>query len=269
MLYSILIAHYNNYHYFVECYNSLQKQTDQNFEVIIVDDCSTDDSVNQIKTLCKDDARVKIFVNEKNQGVGYTKRKCVELASGEVCGFVDPDDALTPNAIEVSKAHFTNESIIATYSHLSICDNNLSIQKTFPNTVKIKNGNGLFLNINFEIAHFFSFRKSTYLQTEGIESSLTSAVDQDLYLKLYEKGDFYYIHEALYLYRIHDKGVSQEKSKKDKLNHNWHLVLRNSLKRRNISKIYGQNVDEINNLPHLILKKQNTFLSKILRKLSW
>ena len=269
MRYSILIAHYNNYHYFVECYNSLLAQTDPNFEVIVVDDYSTDDSVNQIKALCKDDPRVKIVVNDKNQGVGYTKRKCVELASGEVCGFVDPDDALTPNAIGVSKIHFKNETVIATYSQLSICDHNLSIQKTFPNTVKIENGNSLFLNINFEVAHFFSFRKSTYLLTEGIDSSLTSAVDQDLYLKLYEKGDFQYIPEALYLYRIHDKGVSQEKSKKDKLNHNWHLVLLNTLKRRNISKIYGQNIDEINNLPHLILNKQNTFLSKFLRKLSW
>ena len=46
---SILIAHYNNYNYFKQCYESLKKQTYQNFEIVIVDDCSTDDSLEKIK----------------------------------------------------------------------------------------------------------------------------------------------------------------------------------------------------------------------------
>ena len=124
----------------------------------------------------------------------------------------------------------------------------------------------MYFNLKFEVAHFFTFKKDIYQKTEGINTNLTSAVDQDLYLKLYEKGDFYFIEKPLYLYRMHEKGVSQEKSKKEKLNANWDNVLRDTLKRRNITKIYGKNVNEIESLQHFIIKKQNAFFKKLVKK---
>ena len=192
MKFSVLIAHYNNYGYFKQCYESLKKQTFQDFEIIVVDDCSTDDSFEKIQNYCNGDSRVKFFQNSENKGVGFTKKRCVEEASGEICGFVDPDDALTEDAIEFSvKAH--NNDCIATYSQFYLCDENLKIKKIFKKTTKVKNNNPLFFNIHFEVAHFFTFKKETYKKTEGINPELTSAVDQDLYLKLFEKGDFLYI----------------------------------------------------------------------------
>ena len=167
MLFSILIAHYNNYNYFKQCYESLKKQTFQDFEIIVVDDCSTDDSFEKIQNYCNGDSRVKFFQNSENKGVGFTKKRCVEEASGEICGFVDPDDALTEDAIEFSvKAH--NNDCIATYSQFYLCDENLKIKKIFKKTTKVKNNNPLFFNIHFEVAHFFTFKKEAYLRTEGI-----------------------------------------------------------------------------------------------------
>ena len=268
MLFSVLIAHYNNFEYFKQCYESLKNQTYQNFEIVIVDDCSTDGSLEKIKKFSQEDHRIKLYKNEENKGVGFTKRRCVELSSGEICGFVDPDDALTEDAIEISiKAH--NNDCIATYSQFYSCDENLKIKKIFRNTTKVENNNSLFFNIHFEVAHFFTFKKSVYLQTEGINVELTSAVDQDLYLKLYEKGDFLYIKKTLYLYRLHEKGVSQEKTKKIKLNSNWHTTLLHSAKRRNIKKLYGKPINEIENLPKFIYQKENTFLKKLIKKLKW
>ena len=265
MKFSVLIAHYNNFEYFKQCYESLKNQTYQNFEIILVDDCSKDGSFEKIIELTKNDDRIKTYKNKENKGVGFTKKRCVELASGEICGFVDPDDALTEDAIEFSvKAH--NNDCIATYSQFYLCDENLKIIKKFEPTQKIKNKNLLFFNVKFEVAHFFTFKKYTYLETEGINAELTSAVDQDLYLKLYEKGDFYYIQRPLYLYRLHEKGVSQEKSKKEKLNANWDKVLRNTLKRRKITQLFGKNISEIESLQHFIFKKQNTFFKKIITK---
>lgn len=267
MKFSVLIAHYNNAPFFKQCYESLKKQTYQNFEIILVDDCSTDNSLDEIAAFTKEDSRVKIFKNTENKGVGFTKKKCVEEASGEICGFVDPDDAITEDAIELSINAYQNQNVIATYSQIYICDEGLNVKKKFEPTQKIKNNNPLFFNVRFEVAHFFSFKKSTYLETEGINAELTSAVDQDLYLKLYEKGDFYYIPKPLYLYRLHEKGVSQEKSKKEKLNSNWDRVLRDTLKRRNINQLYGKNISEIISLQHFIFKKQNPFLKKIIDKI--
>ena len=117
MLFSILIAHYNNYNYFLDCYKSILAQEYQNFEVIIVDDCSTDDSFVKLQELLKTDSRFKLYKNEQNRGVGYTKRRCAELANGDVCGFVDPDDALKENAIQSAVSNYVNKNV-AVYSRL-------------------------------------------------------------------------------------------------------------------------------------------------------
>ena len=112
MLFSILIAHYNNAHYFKQCYESLKKQTYQNFEIILVDDCSTDNSLEEIIEFTKGDEKIKFFKNTENRGVGFTKRRCVKEATGEICGFVDPDDAITEEAIELSIKPYQNLSLI-------------------------------------------------------------------------------------------------------------------------------------------------------------
>ncbi|MDM1062261.1 glycosyltransferase [Empedobacter falsenii] len=62
----------------------------QNFELLILDDCSTDNSVEVIKSIIGEDKRFKLFQNEENKKAGYTKRRLVELASSEICGFFRP-----------------------------------------------------------------------------------------------------------------------------------------------------------------------------------
>ena len=268
MKFSVLIAHYNNAEYFMQCYESLKKQTFQDFEIIVVDDCSTDDSFEKIQNYCNGDSRVKFFQNSENKGVGFTKKRCVELASGEICGFVDPDDALTENAIEISvKAH--ENKCVAAYSQLYFCDENLNVQKIFKKTTKVKNNNPLFFNIHFEVAHFFTFKKEAYLRTEGINPNYKVAEDIDYILKLYEIGSFQFIKKPLYLYRIHKTGLSHDETKTNIKNETWHTVLLNAAKRRNISKLFGKKIDDIENLPKFIFQKENTLLKKIKRKLKW
>lgn len=268
MKFSVLIAHYNNAEYFMQCYESLKKQTFQDFEIIVVDDCSTDDSFEKIQNYCDGDSRVKFFQNSENKGVGFTKKRCVEEASGEICGFVDPDDALTENAIEISVKAY-NENYIATYSQFYLCDENLNIQNIFKRTKKIKNKNPLFFNTEFEVAHFFTFKKEAYLRTEGINPNYKVAEDIDYILKLYEIGSFQFIKKPLYLYRIHKTGLSHDETKIKIKNETWHNVILNATKRRNIKKLYGKEVDSIKHLPKFIFQKENTLLKKIKRKLKW
>ena len=268
MKFSILIAHYNNFEYFKQCYESLKNQTYQDFEIILVDDCSTDDSFEKIIEVTKNDNRIKTYKNEENKGVGFTKRRCVELASGEICGFVDPDDALTENAIEISvKTHEKN--CVAAYSQLYLCDENLKVQKIFKNTKKIKNNDSLFFNIQFEVAHFFTFKKESYLKTEGISPDYKVAEDIDYILKLYEIGNFYFIEKPIYYYRIHKKGLSHDQAKVELKNQTRNVVIQQALVRRGIKKIYGKNASEIKNIQHFIFSKENTFFKKLMRKIPW
>ncbi|WP_210148687.1 glycosyltransferase family 2 protein [Chryseobacterium scophthalmum] len=263
--FSILVAHYNNYNYFTECYDSILKQTYQEYEIVLVDDCSTDDSYQKIIELTKDNPKVKIFRNEENSGVGLTKKRCIDLASGEICGFVDPDDTLTENALQIIIENYTENNIVV-YSQFYECDAKLNPIKLFPHSRAIKNGNKLFFNVFFEATHFFTFKREAYYKTSGINDKLTSAVDQDLYLKLYEIGNFKFVKAPLYYYRIHEKGVSQESSKKEKLHKNWHQTILDTTKRRKIDSLYGEKITDIENLPGFLKVKQNSIFKKIQRK---
>lgn len=90
MLFSLLIAHYNNYDLFLDCYNSIIKQSYTNFEVIILDDCSTDGSFKKLTELLKDDARFKIYQNDSNQGVGFTKKEISRIGQWRGMWFSRP-----------------------------------------------------------------------------------------------------------------------------------------------------------------------------------
>ncbi|GEN68164.1 MULTISPECIES: glycosyltransferase family 2 protein [Chryseobacterium] len=241
--FSILIANYNNGKYFRDCYNSLVNQTYENWEAIIVDDASTDDSVEVIKSIIKDDPRFKLYHNAVNQGCGFTKRECMKYAEGELCAYLDPDDAIYTQALEKTINEFANTTdIVATYSQMMLCDDNLVPDKIFASTKQVYNSR-YFFNCPIQFAHFFTFKKEAYLKTSGINPALRSAVDQDLYLKILEYGDVKYIKEPLYLYRLHSDGISQHSSKQG-AKESFAKVIYDTMKRRGIKKINNLNVPE-------------------------
>lgn len=209
MLFSILIANYNNGHFFYDCFQSIINQTYQNFEVILVDDGSTDDSVNIIKQLIVNDIRFKLFQNNENKGCGFTKQKCAKLASGEILGFLDSDDALKPNALEVMvSAHkkFQNASIIT--SKYELVDLQLNFIKEGIIGSKIPKGKSYLTFGKGALTHFATFKKTAYKKTEGIDPLMKRAVDQDLYYKIEEQGAHQFLNEPLYLYRINENSIS-------------------------------------------------------------
>jgi glycosyltransferase involved in cell wall biosynthesis len=244
MKFSVLIAHYNNSDYFKDCYQSLLDQTYTDWEAIIVDDCSNETEKEAVRSLIAADSRFIFFENEINKGVGFTKRRCIELASGEICGFLDPDDAIFPTAIEKSVNVFENKkNVVLAYSRFLACDQNLTALYPFKSAKQILNNDPYFFNFPVQIAHFVTFRRETYLKTDGIDPTLTSAVDQDLYLKILDFGSASFINESLYKYRLHPNGVSQAKSK-GKAKDSFAKIIFNTLKRRNITIINKKAVPE-------------------------
>lgn len=268
MKFSLLIANYNNGKYFRECYDSIIRQTHTNWEVIIIDDCSTDNSVEVINKIIGDDSRFRMYENTENKGTGFTKRKAAELATGEICGFLDPDDALTEDAMSCSLEKYTIKDVVATYSKITFCDENLKPKFDYKKIKKIYN-NKYFFNLPIQMNAFFSFRNTTYKKTSGINPHLTSAVDQDLYLKILEHGKVKFIRRNLYLYRRHNLGISQAGSKQ-KAKDNFAKVIFDTFKRRKITKINGKMVPESFNNPQEIfdlLEYQNSILYRIKLKI--
>lgn len=262
MLFSILIANYNNGSFFKDCFDSIMNQTYQDFEVIIVDDASTDNSVEVIEKLISKDSRFKLFHNEKNSGCGYTKRRSAELANGVICGFVDPDDAITPNALEVMVEVFkanTTASIVS--SKLLFTDLNLSVIRESIHGMALPKGHSFLTYGKGAISHFASFRKDRYSKTIGINPTYKRAVDQDLYFLMEEVGSPIFVDEFLYLYRVNDNSISgNENTYKARY---WHyLVMKEAYLRRK-----KHQTEAINFTKQQFLKMEHDyFISRIKRE---
>lgn len=198
-LFSVLIANYNNGKYLMEAIESVRRQTYANWEIILVDDSSTDNSHELYKEL-EQDERIHIFLNDQNHGCGYTKRRCAELANGEICGFLDPDDALTEDALEVMvEEHIRNKDICMVYSRYFVCDSNLNIQSVSEHQYEIKTS---FLEEQRgAISHFVTFKKKYYQKSDGISETILRAVDHELYFRLEEVGPSCFVDIPLYFYR--------------------------------------------------------------------
>lgn len=239
-LFSLLIAQYNNGHFFKDCYQSILEQTYANWEVIIVDDGSTDNSLAVIQKLIENDTRFKLFSNDKNRGCGYTKRRCAALAVGEICGFLDPDDTLEVDALEkMVLTHLKHPGVSIVTSKYHFVDINLLNKKICPFGQKIPANHSFLTFGKGALTHFATFKKSFYKRTNGIDVKFKRAVDQDLYYKLEEVGKHYFLDEILYNYRINENSISA--------NHNlykaqyWHFVaMKDAFRRR---KKYDINID--------------------------
>lgn len=233
-LVSVLIANYNNGQYLEETLNSIYSQTYCNWEIVIVDDCSTDNSKSIYNSL-KDDKRIRLFTNTTNQGCGYTKRRCAEEALGEICAFVDPDDTIVPEALErMVKLHLENTDCSLIHSKSYFCDENLKITGIYTAARNVEPNQPSFFNLDGAITHFSTFKKKFYEKTDGIDAYLQRAVDQDLYLKLYDSGRTLFLDEPLYMYRIHNKGISTNANARKAYYWAW-VVIFNTARRRGIN----------------------------------
>lgn len=205
---SILIANYNNGCYIQETIDSIEAQTYRNWEVVIVDDKSTDNSAD-VYAKYKDDTRFHIFYNDENKGVGFTKRRCVDMASGALCGFMDPDDVLVgTDAFEIMvQAHLDNPDASMVYSGMYRADEHLNIIKESPGKA-IESGSSALQTRSWPIHPFLTFKKEMYDSTEGIDEIMRNAEDYDLYYKLEEVGDIVHLDKLLYIQRNNPHSIS-------------------------------------------------------------
>ncbi|MFT2007753.1 glycosyltransferase family 2 protein [Pontibacter sp. 13R65] len=205
---SILIANYNNGKFLHQALDSVKQQTYENWEVIIVDDASNDSSVS-VYNQFQGDKRIKVFYNPENRGCGFTKRRCIDLAEGDLCAFLDPDDTIEADSLSIMvKAHFNLPLYSIIYSNLTFCDENLRPIKVSLYNCAIPDGESHLSYMGGGISHFAVFKKALYDQTIGIDETLISAVDQDLYYKLEETGPVHFINQPLYNYRQHSGSIS-------------------------------------------------------------
>lgn len=208
-LFSVLIANYNNGKFLVEAIESVVRQTYSNWEIVFVDDYSVDDSMDIVAryNTC---SKVRIYQNIENKGVGFTKDRCIQLAQGELCGFMDPDDSLVPDALKkMVEAFNNNPNCSLIYSTHYLCDEKLNIIGIADHVGKLNRNDFLLMGPGEKvISHFAVFLKKIYQVTGGVSITMKKASDHDLYYLLEEQGPVVYLDIPLYHYRLHSGNIS-------------------------------------------------------------
>lgn len=97
---SVVTPTWNSEKYIKKTIGSVQKQTYQNWEMIIVDDCSTDHTVEIVEEIAKSDPRVKIFRQDENGGAAKARTRSMRMATGRFIAYLDADDIWKPEKLD-------------------------------------------------------------------------------------------------------------------------------------------------------------------------
>ena len=104
-LVSIIVPSYNSEKFIGNTITSIVNQSYKNWELLIIDDCSKDGTVNIVKSFASGDSRIKLHINEVNVGAGKTRNHGIEKSVGRFVAFLDSDDQWLPHKLE-TQLHF-------------------------------------------------------------------------------------------------------------------------------------------------------------------
>ncbi len=127
---SIIVPVYNSDKYLKKCLDSIQNQTYKNYEAIIINDGSTDNSSKIIQEYINDE-RFKI-INQNNHGIGYSRNLGIKKAQGDYICFVDSDDYIELNFLETMLAKIENDNL-----DIVVCDYIENHSDNFQKTIKV------------------------------------------------------------------------------------------------------------------------------------
>ncbi len=117
-MFSVVMPVYNAAHTLKESVMSVLNQTFPDFELIIVDDCSTDESPEIIKELCAADARLVSLRLPENSGVAVARNEAIKAAAGRYICFLDADDIWLPDKLEQHRKAFSAGALVVCSSYL-------------------------------------------------------------------------------------------------------------------------------------------------------
>ncbi|MHA3062245.1 glycosyltransferase family 2 protein [Acinetobacter sp. ANC 4641] len=230
---SVIVPNYNHSNYLKQRMDSILSQTYQDFEIIILDDCSTDDSLKVLNQY-KDYPKVTHFiVNDKNSGSVFRQwNKGVSLAQGEFIWIAESDDIASPVFLEslVDKL-IGNEALGISFCQSNKINSLGEVYGDWINHTKEKEKN-IFINSfemsgNLFIKNFLIhqnsipnasgviFRKSFYLKSGGAPEHLKTIGDWNVWVKILSFSNIYFCHEKLNYFRMHDSSCVAISSKTD------------------------------------------------------
>ena len=200
-LVSVVIATYNMADYLPLAVRSVLDQTYGNVEVVVVDDGSTDRTLDAIEAF-RDNSRVKYLV-QSNSGQAAAKNHGVRESSGSYIAFLDADDMWVPDKLELQMPMFLrSENVGVVYSRLSYIDESGRDLRIADNELFRGRVTGPLLIRNFIGFGSTIVRKACFDRLGGFRDDLRMGIDYDLWLRFSTQYEFDYVDRPLLRYRV-------------------------------------------------------------------
>lgn len=207
---SICIPSYNYARYIGEAIESALQQTYCNLEVVVIDNCSTDDTEQVVARYMATDKRVRFLRNEKNVGPSENLNRCLQHALGEYIKILCADDWLSPTCLERSVPVLAGDSTIRLVSHARQLVDSESRPcgfLAFSATGGRFQGNKVIDDCLFDgnligEPTAVLFRRQDALR--GFDTSYRQLIDMEMWFYLLQTGDFVFIAEKLCSFRQHE-----------------------------------------------------------------
>lgn len=214
-LISIIVPIYNASQYLSECIESIQRQTYQNLEIILINDGSTDDSLEICSKYQRQDCRIKL-IDQNNGGSVAARKSGLRAALGAYIGFVDADDSIEPDMFQTLYQKLKDFDV--DFVHSGMITNG---QKRCDYEEKIidfstQNRTEYFSRKVFETQEIFYALWSKLFKAELIKKAFLSLPDEQCYGEdllcmcnyLSQCRSFYLLKDAFYHYRVHESSLS-------------------------------------------------------------
>ncbi len=208
---SVIMPTYNRADYLKKAVQSVLDQTFSNFEIIIINNYSTDNTLDVISAF--NDDRIKV-INFKNEGIiAKSRNQGIMQSVGKYVAFLDDDDLWCPDKLELQIKYMgEHPEFDLIYSNALIIDEHETKKGLLKDSKDAKTGQ-VFLDLLYEnfIPVLTVLMKREIIETNGLfneDPSMRAAEDYEYWLRTSLKFNFGYIDEALTLYRIHSESVS-------------------------------------------------------------
>ena len=192
---------FNDSQFIGETIQSVLNQTHKNFELIVINDHSSDDSINIVKSF--NDSRIKIIENDTNNGPAYCRNIGIKNATGDYIAFLDGDDLWLKDKLEKQLDFMISNNVDFSCTKYGTIDENGKDLKKYVYAPKIINHKTM-MKCSYVGCLTVMYRRDIHPELE-IPNNIMKRNDYALWLKLSEKADCYFFNETTAFYRKHSK----------------------------------------------------------------
>ncbi|WP_372872331.1 glycosyltransferase family 2 protein [Shewanella sp.] len=216
-LISIITATYNSSDFILNTYQSISRQTYSNWEWLVTDDCSDDNTFDLLCDIMSNDSRVRVFRNLSNSGAAVSRNKSLDNASGSYIAFVDSDDIWLPTKLSEQLAFMQDNNEVFTFTGYSLInrasqDLNITVDTTNKGRFSYKD----------MLAKKATLGCSTVMLASSLVVSkrmplIRTGQDYAYWLSILRDGlEAVLIPKPMTKYRVHPGSISRNKLKKAK-----------------------------------------------------